>query len=1281
MWDSRPTVPLAGTGGGWGQTWRVINNNSMVIPYETNWPGNTVPFIPDSTMGDFIVAQYAGDTGTELNPIHDLVIHPDVLPKTAYFDEKRRLTFTGDQRHLVLNQSIGIGGEDRLYRMSVRARDLGGNSAFSVAEGNRFSAGLECLDKSQKIISANNYNDAWGNSHWIVSDHQSIDDAWFTYIGHFKGRQSKKSSDLISYRTENHGSGGRKDLPVAGKSYNSLSRAIDGDVVLPFGTTFIRPTLRINEPSSTATYSQGTMQIDYVQIEELTPIQSQLGFGGEYLDSSSLLSTPGAFLQDNHYRQTYAYDIRSKQQVKTYESIVKSTTHPAGLKMFGTVVSESSRRTSDSIDLVATNLANLTNFEIELAVHPAWSPDGTKIAFRSTRDSATANGDIYYMDAIDGTNVVRVTNDQPATGDNYYPDWSPDGTELVFESRTDDSANGDIYAIKIGGTDLRQLTTNTYLYDTDPTFSPDGKKIAFQRREALGVDIGSIAGIMVMDASDGGNKKLITPMYPYENSPSWSPDGKKIAYRKQFYDADDVLQSVAIWTVDVDGSNPTEIYRPPGIPGGSVTSTRLYYPAWSPDGTKIAVHGKNYDTEHDISVIMNADNPGDVRLVQLTTNAASDAASSWSPDGTKIAFQSNRSDAANNEIWVMDVSHPRTNTNLLGTFSPDSLDSLAGWFKAESISPENVDNLRYTTNVVGTHTATNIMPPGISDFPGTGSPIENHLTLSAIGGRTPFTASIDYGDWAVGSPSSLKIQTPTTASDGSTWLENAIYFGDDTQLDDANIIVPVANTKWLFSCYIKSSNVSPGFHGGSPSADGIFRAYVRLANTSLYGGGGVVDWSGTSGMVSQADTWTRVSAIFDFDSNLINVTSHPADQNSRRALFIMDFGNPNSTYHIDGLMLERYDASLHGATPGSHTPSPYVHPSLNGADVMSWYDSSPNKLHAYANTSTVFGTNWKPPMFLANTGTGHPVVAFRSNNAFQNGTATGNVYHYSTFPNDPNYMTGLTGKTSPAANTLPRPIANQFTGFVVARTNLTANQTNYYTAVWPWMGQQLFEVGSFLNHAHDSGSIIGDGSYGISLLPRPTTGNGALYTMAANSSGYRAIIRTAVDDTSTELQVPLDTSTSFRIFGISEFATTNTYAATQGKTSDLLTMHYNGRRYGNSALHWHDWSFPVLATPDDLSRDGLSYERQIADDATFYIGHAQDGKYSGKYSRYDFFDGDMAEIVWFNEQLSNTQIALVEGYLAHKYGIADDLIHKDGSGDHPYKYQAPPAVGANNTSY
>ena len=258
--------------------------------------------------------------------------------------------FSGDQRHLVLNQSIGIGGEERLYRMSVRARDLGGNSAVSVAEGNRFSAGIECLDKSQRVISANNYNDAWGNSHWLVCDHMSIDDTWFTYVGYFKGRQARRRQGVAPYQSKNHGSGGRKDLPVSGKSYNSPSRAIDGDVVLPFGTAFIRPALRINEPSPDAQYSQGVMQIDYVQIEELTPIQSQTsGMGGEYLDSSSLLSTRGAYLQDNHYRQTYAYDIRSKQQVKNYESIVKSTTHPAGLKMFGTVISESQANTITGI--------------------------------------------------------------------------------------------------------------------------------------------------------------------------------------------------------------------------------------------------------------------------------------------------------------------------------------------------------------------------------------------------------------------------------------------------------------------------------------------------------------------------------------------------------------------------------------------------------------------------------------------------------------------------------------------------------------------------------------------------------------------------------------------------------------------------------------------------------------------------------------------------------------------------------------------------------------------
>ena len=105
--------------------------------------------------------------------IDNFTFNAEDLPKTTYFDSQRRLIFSGDQRHLVLNQSIGIGGEDRLYRMSVRARDLGGNSAVSVAEGNRFSAGIECLDKSQKIISANNYNDAWGNSHWLVCDHMS----------------------------------------------------------------------------------------------------------------------------------------------------------------------------------------------------------------------------------------------------------------------------------------------------------------------------------------------------------------------------------------------------------------------------------------------------------------------------------------------------------------------------------------------------------------------------------------------------------------------------------------------------------------------------------------------------------------------------------------------------------------------------------------------------------------------------------------------------------------------------------------------------------------------------------------------------------------------------------------------------------------------------------------------------------------------------------------------------------------------------------------------------
>jgi len=153
------------------------------------------------------------------------------------------------------------------------------------------------------------------------------------------------------------------------------------------------------------------------------------------------------------------------------------------------------------------------------------------------------------------------------------------------------------------------------------------------------------------------------------------------------------------------------------------------------------------------------------------------------------------------------------------------------------------------------------------------------------------------------------------------------------------------------------------------------------------------------------------------------------------------------------------------------------------------------------------------------------------------------------------------------------------------------------------------------------------------------------------------------------------TNTSFGIFGISENATAFT-------DYDLLTLHHNGRRWGDSSLYFASRNSSIHENlPSDLTNDRLDLDQQLAYNATFSFGYQRKENYQSVSYVNDFFDGDISEIVWYNRQLSNTQIALVEGYLAHKYGIQDDLIHKDGSGDHPYKYQTPPAIGANNTPY
>ena len=174
--------------------------------------------------------------------------------------------------------------------------------------------------------------------------------------------------------------------------------------------------------------------------------------------------------------------------------------------------------------------------------HPAWSPDGTKIAFASTRDT---NPEIYLMDP-NGSNITRLTHN---AADDAQPAWSPSGLKIAFASNRD--GNDEIYVMDANGAGQVNLTNNT-ASDLAPAWSPDGTKIAFQSNRQTDF------AIWVMNA-DGSNPVRLTDPSTAAGVPSWSPDGTRIAFEQ---DGD-------IWVMNTDGTRKIRItsgFQADGLP-------------------------------------------------------------------------------------------------------------------------------------------------------------------------------------------------------------------------------------------------------------------------------------------------------------------------------------------------------------------------------------------------------------------------------------------------------------------------------------------------------------------------------------------------------------------------------------------------------------------------------------------------------------------------------------------------------------------------------------------
>ena len=253
----------------------------------------------------------------------------------------------------------------------------------------------------------------------------------------------------------------------------------------------------------------------------------------------------------------------------------------------------------------------------------SWSPDGSRITFARRR---AGNWDIWVMNA-DGTSQTQLTNHPGTDG---KPRWSPDGSKIAFESSR--SGTFQICVMNVDGTDQTCFASTGGLPSTDQmaSWSPDGGKIVFARGLIVAGEL-LRATIWIMNADGSGQTRLtnssilildgstIHVVSNFDTEPAWSPDGRKIVFQSDrlFFRQDIEGRDLNLYLINADGSG--DEIQLTDHQGADVQ------PSWSPDGASIAFSS---DRDGDMEIyLMNVDGSG---VTQLTTNTASDICPRWS---------------------------------------------------------------------------------------------------------------------------------------------------------------------------------------------------------------------------------------------------------------------------------------------------------------------------------------------------------------------------------------------------------------------------------------------------------------------------------------------------------------------------------------------------------------------------------------------------------------------------------------------------------------------------